>query len=138
MMGAMRTDSRLPRVLHALLHMAKMDRPATSEEIAVMLGTNATVVRRTLAGLREAGLLTSAKGHGGGWSLSRPLSEISLLELYGALGSPELFAIAPDEDQPTCLLARAANTATNDALHAARQVFLDRLAALTVAEIVRA
>ena len=102
-----------------------------------MLGTNATVVRRTLSGLREAGLLASTKGHGGGWSLSRPLSEISLLELYGALGSPGLFAIAPDEDQPACLLARAANAATNDALQAARQVFEDRLAALTVAELVR-
>ena len=76
----MRTDSRLPRVLHALLHLADMDRPATSEEIAMMLGTNATVVRRTLAGLREAGLLTSTKGHGGGWSLARPLSEMSLLD----------------------------------------------------------
>ncbi|WP_254871426.1 Rrf2 family transcriptional regulator [Pseudooceanicola sp. HF7] len=118
--------------------MAKMDRPATSEEIAVMLGTNATVVRRTLAGLRDAELLTSTKGHGGGWSLSRPLTEMSLLDLYSALGSPELFAIAPDDDQPSCLLAQAANTATNDALHAARQVFEDRLAALTVAEIVRA
>lgn len=103
-----------------------------------MLGTNATVVRRTLAGLRDAGLLASTKGHGGGWVLSRPLTEISLLDLYNALGSPELFAIAPDEGQPTCLLARAANTATNDALHAARQVFRERLAALTVAEIVSA
>ena len=117
----MRADSRLPRVLHALLHMAKMDRPATSEEIAVMLGTNATVVRRTLAGLRDAELLTSTKGHGGGWSLSRPLTEMSLLDLYSALGSPELFAIAPDDDQPSCLLAQAANTATNDALQVARQ-----------------
>lgn len=134
----MRTDSRLPRVLHALLHMAEMDRPATSEEIAAMLRTNATVVRRTLAGLRDRGLLTSTKGHGGGWVLSRPLTEISLLDLYSALGSPELFAIAPDEGQPTCLLAKAANTATNDALHAAQQVFRERLAALTVAEIVRA
>ncbi|WP_040604932.1 Rrf2 family transcriptional regulator [Sagittula stellata] len=133
----MRSDSRLPRVLHALLHLADMDRPATSEEIAAMLGTNATVVRRTLAGLREAGLLSSTKGHGGGWSLSRPLTEISLLDLYSALGSPELFAIAPDEAQPACLLARAANAATNDALHAAREVFEERLKALTVAEIVR-
>lgn len=134
----MRSDSRLPRVLHALLHMAEMDRPATSEEIAEMLGTNATVVRRTLAGLREAGLLTSTKGHGGGWSLSRPLTEMSLLDLYRALGAPELFAIAPDGEQPTCLLAQAANTATTEALQAARQVFEDRLASLTVAEIVRA
>ena len=102
-----------------------------------MLETNATVVRRTLAGLRNAGLLSSTKGHGGGWSLSRPLEDISLLDLYRALGSPELFAISPDEGQPSCLLARAANSATNDALHAARQVFEARLTAFTVAEIVR-
>lgn len=132
----MRHDSRLPRVLHALLHLGEMDRPATSDEIAVMLATNSVVVRRTLGGLRDAGLVVSAKGHGGGWTLARPLHEISLLELYRALGSPALFAIAPDREDQTCLLAQAANAATLDALEAARDVFESRLAAVTVAEIV--
>lgn len=131
----MRQDSRLSRVLHALLHLEGMERPATSEEIAAMLGTNAAVVRRTMGGLREAGILSATKGHGGGWSLARPLNDISLLALYEALGSPALFAIGTDSPEPDCLLARAANAATNDALAAARRTFEESLRGVSVADI---
>src|SRR3546814_1535501 len=73
----MRQDSRLSRMLHVLLHMAQHDRPATSEAIAKMLRTNPVVVRRTMAGLREAGYVRSVKGHGGGWSIARDLASRS-------------------------------------------------------------
>ena len=49
----MRQDNRLPRVLHALLHLNEMTNPATSDQLAGMLNTNAAVVRRTMSGLRE-------------------------------------------------------------------------------------
>ena len=131
----MRQDNRLSRVLHALLHLDGMDDPATSEQIAQMLRTNAAVVRRTMSGLREAGIVTSAKGHGGGWSLAKPLGEVTLLSIYKALGSPQLFAIGNDEDDPSCLLARSAYAATNDALSAARREFETSLDRITVAQL---
>lgn len=131
----MRHDSRLPRVLHALLHLDRMERSATSELIAGMLQTNAAVVRRTMAGLRDAGIVMSTKGHGGGWSLSRPIGEITLLDIYTALGSPALFAIGHDGDEPTCLLARAANVATTNALGEARCQFEKSLASVSVADL---
>ncbi|MFP8913766.1 transcriptional regulator, partial [Pseudomonas aeruginosa] len=43
----MRNDTRLSRMLHVLIHMARHEGPATSEAIAQMLGTNPVVVRRT-------------------------------------------------------------------------------------------
>lgn len=58
----MRQESRLPRVLYALLHLDRMQAPATSELIAQMLGTNALVVRRTMGGLRRAGIVFSGEG----------------------------------------------------------------------------
>ncbi|MEO1018237.1 MAG: Rrf2 family transcriptional regulator [Pseudomonadota bacterium] len=132
----MRQDSRLSRVLHALLHLEEMDEPATSDVIAAMLQTNSAVVRRTMAGLRNNGIVTSTKGHGGGWSLARPLDEITLLGIYEALGSPPLFAIGNDNDDPRCLLAQAANAATNEALSTARVHFERSLDAITVAQLV--
>lgn len=131
----MRQDQRLSRVLHALLHLGEMDAPATSDLIAQMLQTNSAVVRRTMAGLRDAGIVTSTKGHGGGWSLKRPLQEVTLLDIYQALGAPKLFAIGIDGDQTTCLLAKAANTATKDALGSAQTHFEASLARTTVAQI---
>lgn len=132
----MRQDNRLSRVLHALLHLHEMDRPATSEQIAQMLQTNSAVVRRTMSGLREAGIVTSVKGHGGGWSLAKPLTDVSLLAIYEALGSPKLFAIGNDSDDPTCLLAKAAYAATDDALRVARIGFEASLREVKVAQLV--
>ncbi|WP_299146419.1 Rrf2 family transcriptional regulator [uncultured Tateyamaria sp.] len=131
----MRQDNRLSRVLHALLHLDGMDRPATSEQIAQMLQTNSAVVRRTMSGLREAGIVTSTKGHGGGWALAKPLTDVTLFAIYEALGSPKLFAIGNDDDNPSCLLARAAYAATDNALHAAQLQFRASLDAITVKQL---
>lgn len=131
----MRRDSRLSRLLHLLLHIARAQRPLTSETLATLLNTNQVVVRRMLAGLREHGHVQSEKGHGGGWSLARPLSEISLLDVHEALGGPAPFAIELSEDHPSCLLERAAHNALRDALGEAEQTLRARLAAVTLADL---
>jgi Rrf2 family protein len=132
----MRTDSRLPRVLHVLLHLEQIGEPVTSEQIGRMLNTNPSLVRRTMAGLRKAGFVGATKGHGGGWVLEKPLGEITLADVYAALGAPQLFAVGPSGDTPDCLLERAANAATSGALEAARETFQAELKKVTVADIV--
>ena len=82
----MPTDNRLSRMLHVLIHMDHMGGPVTSETISRMLDTNPVVVRRTMAGLRSAGYVTSVKGHGGGWTLATPLDELTLRDIHTALG----------------------------------------------------
>jgi len=89
--------------------MERIEGPATSTVIAEMLDTNASFVRRTMAGLREQGWVVSTRGHGGGWRLAVPLADIALLELYDALGSPALFAVGRSDDAARCLMERAAN-----------------------------
>ena len=62
----MKRNSRLSSTLHILVHMAEVpDRALTSEELAGFIHTNPVVVRRTIAGLREAGIVTSGRGHAG-------------------------------------------------------------------------
>lgn len=131
----MRQDSRLPRVLHVLLHLQEMKEPATSETIGKMLDTNPALVRRTMWGLRERGFVTSQKGHGGGWTLAREPSEITLLGLYEALGMPTLFAIGPGQEEPKCLMEQAANMATRTALGVAEMAFRDALAKVTLQDL---
>ncbi|KZB69400.1 MULTISPECIES: Rrf2 family transcriptional regulator [unclassified Thalassospira] len=131
----MRQDNRLPRVLHALLHLSDMKDPATSEQLAGMLNTNAAVVRRTMAGLRDQGILTSIKGHGGGWQLARPLEKITLAEIYQALGAPTLFALGCGDEESQCLMEKAANTATARALQLASETFITALSSVTMADL---
>ncbi|MDE9451889.1 Rrf2 family transcriptional regulator [Aliiroseovarius sp. Z3] len=131
----MPTDNRLPRVLHVLLHLDEIKDPVTSDMLGQMLGMNPSLVRRTMAGLREAGMVSSTKGHGGGWHLTKSLDEISLADVYAALGTPNLFALGPAGDTPDCLLERAANEAVAGALDAARTEFESRIANVTVAQL---
>lgn len=131
----MQMDARLSRMLHVLVHMGAGDRPLTSQDAAKMLGTNAVVVRRTMAGLRDAGYVTSVKGHGGGWSLARPLDEITILDVYTGLGEPRLFLIGPASEAPDCLVEQEVNASLEATFQDARKLLLARLGAVTLADI---
>ncbi|WP_116813249.1 Rrf2 family transcriptional regulator [Steroidobacter cummioxidans] len=132
----MRNDSRLSRMLHVLLHMARHDQPFTSEQIAKMLDTNPVVVRRTMAGLREAGYVQSEKGHGGGWMIACDLKNTTLLDVYKAVAGDRLFVIGHESENPTCAVARTVNTALNDVLQQAEVLVMKRLGAIALADLV--
>ena len=133
----MRQDGRLSRMLHVLIHMDRHEGSATSEAIAGMLNANPVVIRRTMAGLREKGYVRSEKGHGGGWTLSRPLAELTLLDVYRAIGEPPVFAVGPACDRPECLVEQAVNAALEDALSEAERLLLGRFGQVTLADIAR-
>ncbi|WP_272944229.1 Rrf2 family transcriptional regulator [Sphingomonas phyllosphaerae] len=128
-------DARLSRMLHLLIHMGRMEGPLTSEVAATMLGTNPVVVRRTMAGLRDAGYVRSVKGHGGGWSLTCKLDDISMLDVHRALGENRIFALGPADPNPTCLVEQAVNGSLVSAMREAETLLLQRLAEVTLADI---
>ncbi|MBK8085404.1 MAG: Rrf2 family transcriptional regulator [Devosia sp.] len=131
----MSQDNRLSAVLHALLHMADHAGPLTSAELALMMSTNPVVVRRTMAGLREAGLVHSARGHGGGWELARDLASVTLRDIYDALGSPRLIAMGIPLAHPGCLVEQAVNHALGSAFADAEALLVDRLGEVTLARL---
>jgi len=131
----MSRDTRLSDVLHVLLHMDQLAEPTTSEVLAKSMGTNPAVFRRTMKGLREVGVVQSGKGHGGGWRLGRALSDITLLDVYEALGRPALFAIG-NRNRPTdCLIEKTVNTVMADTMAEAEQLFVARFGELTLERI---
>ncbi len=135
----MKRDSRLSNILHALLHMAEHETrtgsPMTSDQLAVCLSTNPVVVRRTMAGLREQGLVASEKGHGGGWRLSRPLDQVTLGQVNAALGGTDLFPAAPPIEADGCLIEAAVNDALAGTYAAARALLIARLNDITLADL---
>jgi len=132
----MRSDSRLSRMLHVLLHMARHNQPFTSDQIAKMLRTNPVVVRRTMAGLRKAGYVRSDKGHGGGWTLARDLKDLTLLDIHRAVGGPQIFAIGNVSDNPQCAVERVVNGALDDALREAEALLVARLGEISLADLI--
>lgn len=131
----MQMDARLSRMLHLLIHMARADEPLTSEKAARMLKTNPVVVRRDMAGLRDAGYVRSVKGHGGGWTLEKPLSAITMADIYRALGEPRLFSIGPASENPVCLVEQAVNASLSSPFDEARALLLRRLGEVDLARI---
>ncbi len=131
----MRRDSRLSGVLHVLLHMAQQDGPVTSEVMAKSMDTNPVVIRRIMAGLRDAGYLRAEKGHGGGWTLSCDLTKVTLRDVYRALGDPPLFAIGNRSENPDCLVEKAVNSALDKSLDEAEKILLARLGEVTLASL---
>lgn len=109
----------------------------TSEAIAGMLGTNPVVVRRTMAGLREAGYVRSEKGHGGGWAIAADLDKVSLLDIHRAVGGPRIFAIGSEHPRPDCAVEQVVNGALEDALRDAEALLIARLGAVSLAELAR-
>lgn len=128
-------DTRMSRILHVLIHLDRHFDRATSEDIARMLNTNAVVVRRMMAGLRDRGYVTSEKGHGGGWALTRGLDQITLKDVYEALGKPALFSIGPNAEHPDCLVEQAVDAQMADALNAAEALLMERFRAITIADL---
>jgi Rrf2 family protein len=131
----MRADNRLSRMLHVLIHMQQTSDPMTSDAIAEVLQTNPVVVRRTMAGLRDHGYVTSLKGHGGGWTLAQPLSSITLLDVYNALEQPSIFSVGWGEDHDNCLVERAVNQQLAQSLSDAQARLLKDFGKVTLQSI---
>jgi Rrf2 family protein len=130
-------DSRLSSVLHGLLHMIGAGEPVTSEQLAQAMATNPVVVRRVMAGLREQGLVHSEKGHGGGWTLSRDAADISLADIYRAVGAPTIVAMGHRSENPGCLVEQAVNDALGNTFREVEALFLKRLGAVTLDALAR-
>ena len=131
----MRRDSRLSSVLHALLHMAEHGQPMTSEQLADCLSTNPVVVRRTMAGLRDAGFVRAERGHHGGWSIAADLHAITLRDIYQALGEPSLFVIGAGPENSQCLVEQAVYGAIGGALIDAEAIVMKHFERVTLAQL---
>lgn len=131
----MKCDSRLSSVLHALLHMAQRREPTTSEALADCMGTNPVVVRRAMGLLREAGIVSSARGPAGGWTISADLRAVTLRQLHEALGEPAIFAIGNRNEMPGCLVEQSVNAVLDGAFAEAEQLLLDRFSSVTLADL---
>lgn len=131
----MKRNSRLSAALHALVHMAyEPGRPRTSDEISSWLDTNPVVVRRVFAGLREAGILASERGRGGGMVLARDPREISLTEISDALGE-SLLPARPEPESPGCLVEAAVDELLETHRRQAEELLRARLADISLADL---
>jgi DNA-binding IscR family transcriptional regulator len=132
------SDTRLSRMLHVLVHMHFLGGSETSETIAKMLNTNPVVVRRTMAALKEHGIVTSAGGRSGGWRIAKEAEDITVEEVHDALQGGSAFTIALSKDHSSCPVESAVNTFLHQAMVEAEFTLRTRFAGTTLRDLASA
>lgn len=112
----------------------KPDQVRTSADIAEHAGTNPVVVRRVLGRLKDAGLLTSEKGHAGGWRLARTPESITFADVYLALDE-SLVASGGDASASECSLEYALHRRVADVLNDVEQSLISRLGETSILDV---
>ena len=133
----MRIANRFSIGVHILsLLGALRDAEHTSEWMAGSIGVNPVVVRNVTGMLRRAGLVRTQQGVAGA-SLARPLSEITLLDVYRAVEDEgSLFSIHP-RPNPKCPVGVRIQRTLNEVFAEAEDAMHAKLGGITLQQVVR-
>ena len=97
----MQISSRFTVALHIFtcVEMFKDDHKVTSDFLAGSINTNPVIIRKILTQLKNADLITIARGTGG-ITVNRPLSEITFYDVYQAIEPVENGSLFHFHDSP--------------------------------------
>lgn len=137
----MAANSRMTIAVHALAWLALARRQGhdvlTSDQVAASVNTNPVIIRRSLGDLRRAGLVDVRHGAGAGWSLARAPEEITLLDVYDAVGQEQPFAMHHTEPNLECPVGRGIRPALDQVYGEIEQVMRRELTLISVADVLR-
>lgn len=89
MMGILNISEGSVIGLHAAVHLSKGNgEPITTKEASEAMKVSAAHLSKILQRLARSGIVRAVRGPKGGYLLSRPLSEIRLLDVFEAIEGP--------------------------------------------------
>ena len=130
----MKTNNRLSATIHALVNLANLRESTSTDALAASLEVNPVVLRQTLGGLRDSGLVRGERGNTM-WSLGRDAASITVGDIYVALGEPSLFVLRSRSDNPKCLVELAVDEALLGAFDDAQRQLIERLKTVSLASL---
>jgi Rrf2 family protein len=133
----MAANTRLAVAIHAMGMLAFSDElNITSNDIAKSIRTNPVVVRRLLAQLTRQGLVMVKLGAGGGARLTRSPEQITLSDIYLALGEGSLFQVPLLGETHDCAVGRSVGPVLTNILLRAEKGLLAELQAVTLSDVI--
>ena len=134
----MSLSSRSAVAIHALTMLARWeDRTQTSAEIADSLASNPVLVRRILGSLRDAGLVHSTEGRGGGWTLARSPRKITLYDAYTAVEDGPVLSRHAHPPNDACEVGRHMQAVLEAEFREAEHAMEERLSRTTIEHLVQ-
>ena len=76
----------------------------SATELSTETGVPLPTAQKLMGQLASAGLLSSSRGAGGGFALSRPATEISLADIVEAVEGPIALTMCSDSNNHECIL----------------------------------
>ena len=137
----MRLSAGVEWALHCCVVLASAERPVPVARLATLHDLSPTYLAKQLQLLSAGGLVTSTQGRAGGYVLTRPTAEISVLQVVEAIdGSGSTFrcteirqrgplSAPPEACTRPCAIARA--------MQAADEAWRAALAGVTLADLAR-
>jgi Rrf2 family protein len=121
---------------HVLVSLALQEgSPVTSAELARSINTNPAFLRMLLGRLREAGLIEVALGKGGGATLARPASKLTLADVYHAVERQPPARLHRCPPSRSCIVGRNILPVLRAVVHDVESAALGRLMGITVAKL---
>ena len=108
-----------------------------SRTIAASVNTNPVVVRRLLIALRRAGLVRTVSGKSGGSTLARSPRQVSLLDIFHAVQSPQFIAVNDRNVLRKCPVSCCMKEIMVDVSQRAERALRQQLRGVTLDQVIR-
>lgn len=133
----MATNTQFSIAVHLLIALGYCGgRQITSGELAGSINTSPSFVRRILAKLSKANLVSTTTGKAGACVLAKKPEEISLLEIYQAVDAPQTFAIHNYPTKESCRVSCNIESVMQKVLARAQNAFESNLAETNLAQVI--
>ena len=136
----MQISSRFTIAIHifACIDTFRDEHKLTSDFLAGSINVNPVIIRKVLQQLKKADLVSVKRGSGG-VDAARPLSEITLLDIFRADDSIEEKQLFHFHDNPNtaCPVGRNIHKALDDKLESIQQAMERQMRSITVEDVIR-
>ena len=134
----MATNTQFSIAVHLMIALGfnGCGKQVTSSHLAASINTSPSFVRRILAKLSKANLVSTTTGKSGFCLLAKRAEDISLLEIYKAVDAPLTFAIHDYPVQSHCFVSTNIESVMQKVLERAQNSFEGNLAETNLAEVI--
>jgi Rrf2 family protein len=128
------TNGRFATSLHILTLLSyRAGEFVSSEYLAGSININPAIIRKELSNLKQFGLIISKEGKGGGSTLSRPATDITLSDVFRAVRQSPVLGRSNDPN-PQCPVGRQINQHIETVYTRAEEAMTAALAKTTLAD----